>query len=155
MSTLTAPSTQTPPESLTSERFPMLLFFDGDCAFCNRWVSQVKDADHARRIRFGIKQGKTFQIVAQAHPEAAKVDSVVLLVRRPEGTQDVLVRSAAIRELIKGLPGFRFFELMLQIFPALISDLGYRIFSKLRAPLFGKWSHCRRPIEQDKELYLD
>ena len=142
-------------EPLTSERYPMLLFFDGECAFCNRWVSRVKDADHARRIRYGIKQGRTFQRVAVAHPETANVESVVLLSRRDDGTEEITVRSRAIRRLIAGLPGFWFFRLMLAIFPAPVADLGYRIFSKLRAPLFGKWHHCRRPIEQDKELYVE
>lgn len=147
-----AGSTQGP---LTSERYPMLLFFDGECAFCNRWVSRVKDADHAHRIRFGTKQGRTFQRVAQAHPELAKVESVVLVVRRSDGSEDYLVRSPAIRKLIDGLPEFRFFELMLRIFPAAISNLGYRIFSKLRTVLFGRWSHCRVPLEQDRVLYVD
>lgn len=152
MSTLTESPRQ---ESLTSERFPLLLFFDGECAFCNRWVNKVKEADHAHRIRFGTKQGQTFQQVRQAHPELAKAESVFLIKRREDGSEEFLVRSAAIREVIKGLPEFRFFEVMLQIFPTFLSDIGYRIFSKLRAPLFGKWHHCRVPLEQDKELYVD
>jgi predicted DCC family thiol-disulfide oxidoreductase YuxK len=141
--------------SLTSERFPLLLFFDGECAFCNRWVNRVKLADHAHRMRFGTKQGRTFQQVAQAHPELANVDSVVLVKRRDDGGEDFLVRSAAIREVIAGLPEFRFFEVLLRIVPAPLSNLGYRIFSKLRTPLFGKWHHCRVPLEQDKELYVE
>ena len=152
MSTLTESPKQ---ESLTSERFPLLLFFDGECAFCNRWVNRVKEADHAHRIRFGTKQGQTFQQVRQAQPELAKAESVLLVKRREDGSEEFLVRSAAIREVIKDLPEFRFFEVMLQIFPTFLSDIGYRIFSKLRTPLFGKWHHCRVPIEQDKVLFVD
>jgi predicted DCC family thiol-disulfide oxidoreductase YuxK len=142
-------------ERLTSERYPMLLFFDGECAFCNRWVNRVKEADHAHRIRFGTKQGHAFQRVRASHPDLAKTESVLLVIRRDDGREDYLVRSAAIREVIAGLPEFRFFEVMLQIFPTFLSDIGYRIFSKLRAPLFGKWHHCRVPIEEDKELFVD
>jgi len=142
-------------EGLTSERYPMLLFFDGECAFCNRWVNRVKEADHAHRIRFGTKQGQTFRQVRETHPELAKAESVLLVVRRTDGSEDFLVRSAAIREVIAGLPEFRFFEVVLQIFPAFLSDIGYRIFSKLRTPLFGKWHHCRVPIEEDKQLFVD
>jgi len=142
-------------ESLTSAKYPLLLFFDGECAFCNRWVNRVKQADHAHRMRYGTKQGKTFQRVVQAHPEVANVESVVLAKRREDGGEDFLVRSAAIREVIDGLPEFRFFDLMLRIFPTSVSDLGYRIFSKLRTPLFGKWSHCRVPLERDKELFVE
>jgi len=141
--------------TLTSARHPMLLFFDGECAFCNRWVSRVKDADLQHRIRYGTKQGTTFQQVAQAHPELANVESVVLVSRRPDGGEDFLVRSSAIRKVIDGLPAFRFFELVLKICPTFLSDLGYRLFSKMRTLLFGPWSHCRVPIEQDRELYVD
>ncbi len=142
-------------DSLTSERHPLLLFFDGECAFCNRWVNRVKLADHAHRMRYGAKQGRTFQQLAETHPELANVDSVVLVKRRVDGNEDFLVRSAAIREVIKGLPEFRLFELILRLVPTPLSDLGYRIFSKLRTPLFGKWHHCRVPLEQDHELYVD
>jgi len=152
MGTLVESTTQ---EGLTSERYPMLLFFDGECAFCNRWVNRVKVADHAHRIRFGTKQGRTFRQVAQAHPDLAKVESVLLVVRRADGGEDFLVRSAAIREVIAGLPEFRFFATMLLIFPTFLSDVGYRIFSKLRTPLFGRWHHCRVPIEEDKQLFVD
>lgn len=155
MNTFMESPTESKQGSLTSERYPLLLFFDGECAFCNRWVNRVKEADHAHRIRFGTKQGKTFQQVIQAHPETANVESVVLVLRQDDGREKFLVRSPAIRKVIKGLPGFWFFELMLWIFPTPISNLGYRIFSKLRAPLFGKWSHCRVPIEQDKQLFVD
>ena len=133
----------------------MLLFFDGECAFCNRWVNKVKEADKAHRIRFGAKQGQTFQLVRAAHPDLARAESVLLVVRRHDGTEDFLIRSAAIREVIAGLPRFRFFEVVLQIFPAFLSDIGYRIFSKLRTPLFGKWHHCRVPLEEDRQLFVD
>jgi predicted DCC family thiol-disulfide oxidoreductase YuxK len=148
-------STEPGRETLTSTKHPLLLFFDGECAFCNRWVNRVREADHAHRMRYGTKQGRTFQRVAQAHPEFAKVDSVVLVKRRADGGEDFLVRSAAIREVIAGLPEFRFFEWLLQIFPTPLCNLGYRIFSKLRTPLFGKWHYCRAPLEQDRELFVD
>ena len=147
---------QSPAASLTSARYPMLLFFDGQCAFCNRWVNRVKEADLAHRIRFGTKQGKTYQqVVVPQRPDLATIESVVLVVRREDGSEDFLVRSAAIREVIAGLKPFRFFDIVLHIFPTFLSDIGYRIFSKLRTPLFGRWSHCRVPLEEEKVLFVD
>jgi predicted DCC family thiol-disulfide oxidoreductase YuxK len=143
------------PSDLTTAAHPLLLFFDGECAFCNRWVARVKDADTPRRTRFATKQGPTFQRVAEAHPELAKIDSVVLVARDPDGHEEFLVRSSAVRRLIRGLPRFRFFTWVLNLVPAPLSDLGYRIFARLRSRLFGKWHHCRVPLEEDRELYLD
>ena len=113
------------PASLTSERHPFLLFFDGECAFCDRWVNRVRAADQQRLYRFGTRQGCTFQRLAQAHPELAHVESVVLVKRRGDGGDDYLVRSAAIRELIQGLPEFRFFGLVLRIVPG--ANRGHRL----------------------------
>jgi predicted DCC family thiol-disulfide oxidoreductase YuxK len=142
-------------ESLTSDAHPLLLFFDGECAFCNRWVARVKDADVQRRTRFATKQGPTFQRVAQVHPEVRNVESVVLVARRPDGREEFLVRNSAIRRLLTGLPRFKLFAWVLHLTPAPLSDLGYWIFSKLRTRLFGKWRHCRVPLEEDRELFLD
>jgi predicted DCC family thiol-disulfide oxidoreductase YuxK len=152
MTVSTGPATS---EALTSVGHPLLLFYDGDCSFCNRWAARVKNADQRHRTRFAIQDGATFKRLVQAHPELAKIESVVVIARNVDGGEDILIRSAAIRILIDGLPGFRLFALVLHLVPTPISDLGYAIFARLRTPLFGKWHDCRVPIEQDKELFLD
>jgi predicted DCC family thiol-disulfide oxidoreductase YuxK len=146
-----------PPQTtgLTSERHPLLLFFDGECAFCNRWVNRVRMADHQHRMRFGAKQGHTFQQILQSHPEFGNVESVVLIKRRADGGEEFLVRAAAVREVTEGLPEFRFFNGVLHLFPDFLSNIGYIIFSRLRTPLFGKYHHCRVPLEEDRELYVE
>ncbi len=156
MNTLTPSTIEPKDKALTSVDHPLLVFFDGECGFCNRWINRVKDADHARRIRYGTKQGKTFQEVARVHPEVARVDSIVVISRNGVGREDILVRSPAVRVIVEGLPGFHFFAFLLQIIPTPICNLGYRIFSTLRGTLtLGKFSGCRVPTEQDRELFVD
>jgi predicted DCC family thiol-disulfide oxidoreductase YuxK len=155
MSATLESATEPGQEPLTSAEHPLLLFFDGECNFCNKWVNRVRDADQAHRIRFGTKQGKTFQRVAKAHPEFVKIDSVVLVRRHPDGREDLLVRSAAVKAVIEGLSDFKLFELALKIFPTVISDIGYRIFSKLRMPLFGRMISCRVPNAEERKLFVD
>jgi predicted DCC family thiol-disulfide oxidoreductase YuxK len=133
----------------------LLLFFDGQCAFCNRWVDRIREADHAQLMRFGTKQGMTYQQVARDHPELANVDSVVLVKRRADGTEGFLVRSAAIRELIQELPQFRFLGTVLLVCPTALADLGYRLFAKVRTPLFGRLAQCRVPSGSEKHLFLE
>jgi predicted DCC family thiol-disulfide oxidoreductase YuxK len=142
-------------ESFTSPEHPFLLFFDGECSFCNRWVARVKNADRSHRTRFATKQGPTFQRVARAHPEVADVESVVLITRLANGQEDFLVKTPAIRTLIEGLSGFGLFSWVLHVVPTPISNLGYLMVAKLREPLFSRWHNLRVPIEQDRELFLD
>jgi predicted DCC family thiol-disulfide oxidoreductase YuxK len=158
MNALTEPSAAppSPAEQLTSERHPLLLFFDGECNFCNHWVGRIRDADTARRIRFGTKLSQTFQRVAQAHPEVANVPSIVLVARRSDGHEEYLSRTPAIREAIAGLPPFRLFAFVLKIFPTPVANFGYAIVARFRRSLARRQPvSCRVPTAEDRQLYVD
>jgi predicted DCC family thiol-disulfide oxidoreductase YuxK len=147
-------SVETAKAPLTTPEHQLLLFFDGTCSFCARWVARVLEADTEHRIRIATLQGPSYQRVLAAHPELRKIDSAVVLKRVPAGLEDVFIRSSAIRKVVEGLPGFRAFAFVLQVVPTPISDLGYWIFSKLREPLFGRWANCRPDLEKSP-LFLD
>ena len=141
--------------TFTTARYPLLLFYDGECSFCARWVERIVKADPTRRLRYGQQQGHTFARFLQVHPELSGIESVVVLKRRADGGEDVYVRSRAIREAIEGLPKLRFYQFVLKIVPEPIADVGYNFFAKYRGNLVGAWHNLRPPIEQDKELYLE
>jgi predicted DCC family thiol-disulfide oxidoreductase YuxK len=140
--------------SVTTPEHPLALFFDGECCFCNRWVRRLIAADTTHRTRFGPKQGATFAALRATHPEAAQVDSIVLVQRQGEGER-VLVRSAAVRVLIDGLPGFGFFSAVLKICPRFLADIGYAIFAKCRGLIFGRNNICDVARPPDMTLFLD
>jgi predicted DCC family thiol-disulfide oxidoreductase YuxK len=140
---------------LTTREHPQLLFYDGDCSFCARWIAKVIAADKARRIRFAKLQGRTFEQVLEDHPGLEERNTVVLVQRRSETREDIFVRSTAIRKIVTGLPGFRFFSWILHLVPTPISDLGYRLVALLREPLFGLWADCRPDFEKNRDRFLD
>jgi predicted DCC family thiol-disulfide oxidoreductase YuxK len=139
----------------TTERHPCLLFYDGDCSFCARWVERITRADPTHRLRYSQQQGRTFPLVVQAHPELAGINSVVLLKRSPDGSEKVFTRSAAIRESMAGLPKYRFFQFVLNVLPARVADLGYDFFATYRGKLVARWHDQRPGIEGNSELYVD
>ena len=152
---MTSDSIHAAGENFTTDQYPLLIFYDGDCSFCNRWVARVRAADAVHRIRYGTQQGRTFARLASLHPELGRRDTVVVVKRRSDGSEEFLVRSLAIRTVIDGLPGFGFFDRLLHVVPLPISDLGYMFISKARGLLFGPWHGCRVPIEQDPERFVD
>ncbi len=139
---------------LTTAEHPLLLFYDGNCSFCARWVARVMAADAAHRMRIAKQQGATFQRVLRAHPPLTEIESVVLVQRRSDGTEEILIRSTAIRRTIDGLPAFRFFSFVLHVVPTPLSDLGYRFIARFREPLFGRWADCRPDLEKNP-LFVD
>jgi predicted DCC family thiol-disulfide oxidoreductase YuxK len=143
------------PSSVTTERHPLALFFDGECCFCNRWVRRLMKADTGHRTRFGAKQGATFQQVVVAHPEAANIASIVLVKRDAASREQVLVRSAAVLAVIDGLPGYRLAATILGITPRPLSDLGYAIFSRFRKRIFGTQNVCDVVSPTERELFLE
>jgi len=148
-----APETASPP--LTTPEHPIALFFDGECCFCNRWVKRIMDADHAHRTRFGTKQGATFQQVASAFPGTRDVNSIVVLLRTREGEERILVRSAAVRTIIDGLPGFKTFNFVLKICPRFLADVGYRLLARSRKFIFGTQNECDVVKPEQRALFLD
>ena len=143
------------PLSVTTDRHPFALFFDGECCFCNRWVRRLMDADSGRRTRFGVKQGATFRQVVAAHPEVANVASIVLVKRDAAGRDQMLVRSAAVLATIEGLPGYRLAAMVLRLTPRPLADLGYAVFSRFRKVIFGTQNVCDVVKPAERELFLD
>ena len=141
--------------TVTTPRHPHALFFDGECVFCNRWVARLMRADTGRRTRFGAKQGATFQRFAAAHPEAANVESIVLVRRDAEGREQVLTHSSAVREAIRDLPRYALASAILNLTPRPLAELGYAIFSKNRKRIFGSQNICELVKPADRELFLE
>ena len=146
---------QQTPEPLTSAEHPKLLFFDGDCSFCTRWVGRVMKADEGHLIRYAWIQGKTYERVLERRPELAKRNTLVLVQRRDAAREDIFTRSTAVRRLIDGLPGFGIFAFVLHIVPTFLSDIGYRFVATFRDVLFGRWAANRPPVEKNRDLFLD
>jgi predicted DCC family thiol-disulfide oxidoreductase YuxK len=79
-----------------------------------------------------------------------------VLVRRDSGGQEhILIRSAAVRAAIDGLPSYALASAILRLVPRPISDLGYAIFSRYRKLIFGSQNVCDVIKPPDRELFLE
>ena len=113
---------------------PELIFYDGECGLCHRWVKLVLSEDpFGEKFQFATIQSKAFERISPQLKQ--KVDSIV--VAREEDLP--LVRSSAVVYILKQLGGLWWFlSWGLFIIPKPIRDLGYDFVAAIRHSIFKK-----------------
>lgn len=113
-----------------------LLFYDGHCALCHRWVTRVLEHDAEGRFRFSPLQGQTLEQRLGEEERNALPDSIV--VATADGRW--LTRSAAVMHLVDrlGRPAKLFWLTLPMRLPRPVADLLYRLVARVRRPVFGR-----------------
>jgi predicted DCC family thiol-disulfide oxidoreductase YuxK len=126
-----------------------VIFFDGHCNLCNRFVDFLISRDRKHRLKFAPLQGLT--AATRLAPEyREKLGTVVL-----EKDGRAYVRSTAAILAVAELGGrYRLAKVFL-IIPKLLRDLVYRYIAKNRYLWFGRRDTCRVPTEQERAQFLD
>lgn len=126
-----------------------ILFFDGVCGLCNRFVDFVLRHDRRGVFLLAPLQGKTAERFLN-RKDREDLDSVVLLLNgRPR------YRSSAALRVIARLGGFwSLFGLFLLIPPPL-RDWVYGLVARNRYRMFGKFETCRLPTPEERGRLLD
>lgn len=127
-----------------------ILFFDGVCGLCNRFVDFVLKHDHRGRVCFAPLQGST---AAELLPDSVvqNLDTVVFL----KGEQ-WNCRSSAIVRIFWQLGGaWTIPGTLLWIIPRPLRDFGYKLVAGNRYRLFGKKETCRLPTPEERARFMD
>src|SRR5579862_3470851 len=100
---------------------PAIVVFDGECAFCNRWIDLLLRFDRHDVFRFSARQSPTgASLLQQVGLPEAGVGSIILVEHRA-----VLLRSAAVLRMMS-LLGFPFsLAGVLRLVPVTVRDAGY------------------------------
>lgn len=128
------------PEARSSLTGGPIIFFDGECGLCDRFVQFVLRHDPGSHFRFAPLQGKTFSAYRAELGRTAE-NTVVLL-----DEQGFHVRSRAAFRVLSRL-GWPWSALGRagRLIPRPLADLGYRLVARLRYWLFGKVNACIMP----------
>ena len=116
-----------------------LLFYDGTCGLCHRWVRFVlrRDLD-GTRFRFAPIGGSAWSEAIQPSVRNALPDSLVL--RTSDGR--TLVRSDAVLHIGERLEGpWRTLSRVIGLLPRWLLDLGYDGVARVRRRLFAPPTH--------------
>jgi len=127
-----------------------IIFFDGICGLCNRFVDWTIKRDKKHLFRFAPLQGKT--ALTLLHQPAADPQEWSVIFFDQSG---VYQRSEASLRIIVKLGGFYGgFAKGLLIIPTRVRDFFYNIIARNRYKWFGKSSVCRIPKPEEKEMFL-
>jgi predicted DCC family thiol-disulfide oxidoreductase YuxK len=138
----------------TQPVFEHLILFDGVCNFCDGAVRWVVERDPEARFCFAALQGETAQALRLRHPEIPDdIDTMVYVDASGPGERVYLRSEAALRVWRQVEPG-RSLPRWLARLPRPLTELGYRIFARLRYRLFGRLDACRVPSPEERARFL-
>ncbi|MBA2305422.1 MAG: DUF393 domain-containing protein [Acidobacteria bacterium] len=134
-----------------------LVFYDGACGLCDRFVQFLLARDPAGRIRFAQLQGELArrELIPSGH-DPADLDSVFVVAGWQTSRPQVLTRSRAVLHAIGMLGGFWTVAAGLAgLVPQAIADRAYALIARRRYSLFGHFDACPLPRPEWRNRFLD
>lgn len=146
-----------------------IVFYDGVCGLCQRWVRFLLQRDKAQTLRFAPLQGETIKqapigvkLAAGLSPESvgpdvgvtAELPSVIFVVRAGTPDEQIFTRSEAALRLLEHLGGIWRVVSWLRIIPRGVRDGIYDFIARRRYRWFGKDESCPLPPTEWQARFL-
>ena len=137
----------------------LLVVYDGYCGLCNASIRWLIRRDRKDRLRFAPFSDPALEALLPANPQPSDSSGApgsILVVRLPfSASPQVLVRSravlAALRELPKPWPAV---AVLLGLVPAFLADPFYRLVSRCRYRIWGRFEVCPLPTPDLQSHFL-
>ncbi len=132
-----------------------VVVFDGECAFCNRWVDFLLRFDRKDTFRFAARQSQSGAVFAREAglPETG-TGSIVLAEGALSEGKTIRLRSDAVLRMLEllGLP----FSLarIFRLIPAFVRDAVYDTIARNRTRWFGRMPMCRLPSPDERHRFI-
>ena len=134
---------------------PRVIFYDGQCAFCDGWVTWLLDHDSRRRFHYAALQGETAKELRSAYPEVFPALPNSLIYLNSSGPEPITYwRSRAVFQILEELGGPYRIISWLRVLPRVITDLPYSFVARFRYRLYGRLDACRVPADNSRSLFL-
>lgn len=126
-----------------------VIYYDGLCGLCDRFVQFVLPRDRRQRYRFAPLQGETART---RFPDGADPAESTTVIFDDEGT--LRVRSDAALAILTGLGGIWRGAAVLRLLPRPLRDAGYDWVARHRRRWFGRRDACRIPSPEERDRFL-
>lgn len=126
-----------------------IIFFDGVCGLCNKFVDFILRIDHHNEFIFAPLQG---EFAKKVLPEKYinEMKSVILL----KNNGDLYSQSKAVIEILSDIGGVWKLAKIANILPDTILNKAYDLVSENRYRIFGKKDTCRLPSPEEKDKFI-
>lgn len=128
-----------------------VIYFDGDCNLCNRFVQYVVSHDPAGVFRFASLQSDYARSRGFEIPEASDGSLETMLV---EWNGKVLKYSEGVLRVFQNLSGLNRLAVVFRVIPRGLRDMLYRWIARHRYFIFGKAKECMVPTEEMRGRFL-
>lgn len=126
-----------------------VIFFDGVCGLCNRFVDFVMSIDDDNEFLFSPLQGEFAKRVLPIE-YTRDMKSVVLL----KNSGDLYNQSNAVIEILGEIGGIWSLAKVANILPQGILDKAYDLVAENRYNMFGKRETCRIPTPEERSKFI-
>lgn len=126
-----------------------IVYYDGFCALCDRFVQFVLKRDRRSRFIFAPLQGKTARDRMAGRLSVEAMKTVVL-----ETDGGLRIRSDAALAILAGLGGPWKLTTVLRLVPRPLADAVYNFIARHRYRWFGRREACRIPAPGEQHRFL-
>jgi predicted DCC family thiol-disulfide oxidoreductase YuxK len=129
-----------------------LVFYDGNCGFCDQSVQILLKLDKRRLFAFAPLKGETAaKFLQQISQEMQQADSLIL-VEDFQSNPKLYIMGKAILRIFWLLGGFWSLIGWMNVLPSAPFDFFYRIVARNRGRLFS--GTCTLPLEKERDRFL-
>ena len=127
-----------------------IIFYDGLCAMCNRFIRILITLDKKEKFLLAPLKGKNGKILKEEFSkELQGIDSVIFYNKK------VFTKSSAVINILNELGGAYKLAYIFNIIPTFISDSIYDYIARNRFQWFGKLDKCPMPEKKNISRFLD
>lgn len=131
-----------------------IVFYDGECGFCQYSVQTIISLDRDARISFAPLQGETAQEILPEHLRRdAALQTMVYAEQQQDSSYQLYTESTAVLALLAELGGVWWCISWLRIIPSVLRDPFYRVVANNRGKFSSRVS-CRILNEEEQQRFL-